>query len=315
MKKLFLSLVAFVAIASQAIAQQTIHPTPYDYAENRFNFYVISDSGRNGYYEQKSCAETMGTMAELYSPEFVAAAGDTHHFMGVESTTDPLWMTNFEEVYSHPELMIPWYAVCGNHEYRGNTQANIDYSAVSRRWQMPSKYYTKYFEEQGTSLLVVFIDTPPLIDKYRKDSDKYPDAVKEDMQAQLTWLESTLKSSKADWKIVIGHHPIYAYTPKSLSERTNMQDRVNPILIKNGVDAYVSGHIHNFQHIRMEGCDIDYIQNSAASLARPVEAVEGTQFCSPDEGFSIVSLDAKSLLIHFVDKNGRFIHTIERIKK
>ncbi len=315
MKRLFLSLVAIAAFVAQVVAQQTIHPTPYDYAENRFNFYVISDSGRNGYYEQKSCAETMGTMAELYSPEFVAAAGDTHHFMGVESTTDPLWMTNFEEVYSHPELMIPWYAVCGNHEYRGNTQANIDYSAISRRWQMPSKYYTKYFEDKGTSLLVVFIDTPPLIDKYRKDSEKYPDAVQEDMNAQLAWLESTLKSSKADWKVVVGHHPIYAYTTKSLSERTNMQERVDPILRKYGVDAYVSGHIHNFQHIRMEGCSMDYIQNSAASLARPVESVEGTQFCSSEEGFSIFSLDAKSLLVHFVDKHGRFIHTIERLKK
>ncbi|MFI3282527.1 MAG: metallophosphoesterase [Rikenellaceae bacterium] len=315
MKRFFLTLVAIVALVSQSSAQQTIYPTPHDYAENRFNFYVISDSGRNGYYEQKSCAETMGVMAESIGPEFIAAAGDTHHFMGVESTTDPLWITNYEAVYSHPELMIPWYAVCGNHEYRGNTQANIDYSAISRRWQMPSKYYSKLFEEDGVSLLVLFIDTPPLIDKYRNDTEKYPDAAQEDMQAQLKWIEKSLGESTADWKIVIGHHPIYAQTPKSKSERTNMQERVDPILRKYGVDAYVSGHIHNFQHIRMEGSEIDYIQNSAASLAREVSAVEGTLFCSPEEGFSIFSLDAKSLLVHFVDKNGRFIHTIERLKR
>lgn len=32
--------------------------------------------------------------------------------------------------------MLEWYPILGNHEYRGNTQAVIDYSKVSRRWVM-----------------------------------------------------------------------------------------------------------------------------------------------------------------------------------
>ena len=76
---------------------------------------------------------------------------------------DPLWMTNYELIYSHPELQIPWYPILGNHEYRGNTQAVLDYSAVSRRWQMPARYYSKVFEEDGATLRVVFIDTTPLM--------------------------------------------------------------------------------------------------------------------------------------------------------
>ena len=36
----------------------------------------------------------------------------------------------------------PWYGVLGNHEYRGNTQAMMDYSEISRRWNMPDRYYT-----------------------------------------------------------------------------------------------------------------------------------------------------------------------------
>lgn len=76
---------------------------------------------------------------------------------------DPLWMTNYELIYSHPELQIPWYPILGNHEYRGNTQAVLDYSNVSRRWQMPARYYSKVFEEDGATLRVVFIDTTPLM--------------------------------------------------------------------------------------------------------------------------------------------------------
>ena len=73
---------------------------------------------------------------------------------------DPLWMTNYELIYSHPELQIPWYPILGNHEYRGNTQAVLDYSNVSRRWQMPARYYSKVFEEDGATLRVVFIAPP-----------------------------------------------------------------------------------------------------------------------------------------------------------
>ncbi|MFI3319962.1 MAG: metallophosphoesterase [Rikenellaceae bacterium] len=314
MKRFFLSLAAIASLAVSAVAQQTIFPTPYDYEENRFNFFVVNDTGRNGYYDQDVVAETMGRLSESMNPEFIAAAGDTHHFMGVASVNDPLWMTNYELIYTHPELMIPWYAVCGNHEYRGNTQAIIDYSKVSRRWHCPAKYYTKRFEEAGRSVLVVFIDTPPLIDKYRKDTEKYPDAVKEDMGAQLQWIDKVLKESKDTWKIVVGHHPIYADTSKSLAERTNMQERVDPILRKYGVDIYVCGHIHNFQHIRKEGTDMDYVVNSAGALCRPAKPIEGTQFFSDAAGFSVISIDQKSLLMHFVDKNGNFIYTIQREK-
>ena len=80
-------------------------------------------------------------------------------------------MTNYELIYSHPELMIDWFPILGNHEYRGNTQAVLDYTNVSRRWSMPGRYYTKVFEKKGTAIRFVMIDTAPLIDKYRNESE------------------------------------------------------------------------------------------------------------------------------------------------
>ena len=35
---------------------------------------------------------------------------------------------------------------------------------------------------------------------------------------------------------------------------------------KRQVDIYACGHIHNFQHLRVPGSDIDYVVNSAGSL-------------------------------------------------
>ena len=272
---------------------------------------VANDLGRNGYYEQKPIAELMGRMAEQDGIEAVLALGDVHHFMGVQSVSDPLWMTNYELIYSHPELMLPWYPILGNHEYRGNTQAVLDYSGVSRRWQMPARYYTKVFEDDGASLSVVFIDTTPLIDKYHTDSIDYPSVQNEDVDKQLAWLDRQLADAKEDWVVVVGHHPIYADTPKSESERLDMQRRVLPILKRHRVNMYICGHIHNFQHISFPGDSTDYIVNSAASLSREsVKHVDGTVFASGEAGFSILSCTKVQLRLDMVNGKGETIHSV-----
>ena len=290
-------------------------PSAWKTLEKPLNFYLANDLGRNGYYDQKPIAELMGKMAETIDIEFVVAAGDVHHFEGVRSVQDPLWMTNYELIYSHPDLMLPWYPILGNHEYRGNTQAVLDYSNVSARWQMPSRYYTKVIEEDGTTIRLVMIDTSSLLDKYREDTAKYPDACKQDMDKQLAWIDSVLAVAREDWVMVVGHHPIYADTDKDESERSDMQKRVDSLLRKHdNVDMYVCGHIHNFQHIRKSDSDIDYVVNTSGSLAREVKPVKGTLFCSGATGFSLVTVDKNELCLYMMDKNGEVLHTVRRSK-
>lgn len=275
---------------------------------------IGNDLGRNGYYEQKPIAALMGKVAEAVGPDAILALGDTHHYLGVSSVDDPLWMTNYELVYSHPELQVEWCPVLGNHEYRGNTQAVIDYSGVSRRWMMPSRYYTRIFENDGTRVKVVFIDTTPIIDKYHSNIDEYPDANRQDVEAQLRWLDNELsRDDNADWTVVAGHHPVYAQTPKQSSEREDMQRKVDPILKKHKVDMYICGHIHNFQHIRRNG--IDYIVNTSGSLSRPdVTPTDGTVFCSGVPGFSVLTATKDGLKLSLIDNNGNVVHQITRSK-
>lgn len=275
--------------------------------------FMCNDMGRNGYYDQKPIAELMGSMAETVGPEAVIACGDTHHFQGVASVNDPLWLTNYEHIYSHPELMLPWLPALGNHEYCGSTQAVLDYSNVSRRWQMPARYYTQRFEHKGATLRLIILDTTPMIDKYRDNAGGYPDAARQDVEAQLAWLDKTLSEATEQWVIVCGHHPIYAQTPKAEKERTDMQRRLLPVLHKHkNVAAYLSGHIHNFQHIRRDGDPIDYVVNSAAALSRPVEPTAGTQFCSPETGFSVITATRQVLVVSMIDKRGNVIYQLRR---
>ena len=279
------------------------------------NLFVANDLGRNGYYQQRPIAELMGNMAEEIGPECVLAVGDVHHFNGVVSVDDPLWTSNYESIYAHPELMIDWLPVLGNHEYRGNTQAVLDYAQRSRRWVMPARYYSRVYENDGTTVRVVMIDTTPLIEKYRTDSIGYPDACKQDIDAQLQWLDATLKAACEDWVIVLGHHPVFAQTSKSDSERADMQRVLLPVLRRYGnVAMYVCGHIHNFQHLRVAGDGIDYVVHSAGALARKVKAVDGTQFCSPEAGFSVISANKQSLALYMIDGRGVTINKVEQRK-
>ena len=291
-------------------------PEQWKSLKGDINLFIANDLGRNGYYEQKPIAELMGKMGEEIGPEAVIAAGDVHHFEGVISTQDPLWMTNYELIYSHPELMISWFPVLGNHEYRGSTQAVLDYRNVSRRWEIGGRYYTKVYDDNGVSIRLVLIDTTPLINRYHHDST-YPDVDSQDIDAQLKWIDETLNAAKEDWVIVVGHHPMYAQTKKDEIEQKDMQSRLLPILqrYKDKVAMYVCGHIHNFQHIRRGNDGIDYVVNTSASLARKVSATEGTVFCSPLEGFSVVSATKQQLNLYMIDKTGNVIHQINKSKK
>lgn len=318
MKKNMIILLA-LALSLISCGQATVtadHTQEWKSLEKPLNFYLANDLGRNGWYDQKPIAETMGRMAEAIDIEFVVAAGDVHHFEGVQSISDPLWMTNYELIYSHPDLMIDWYPICGNHEYRSNTDAVVEYSNVSARWTMPAKYYTFVKEEDDVTVRIVMLDTTPMIDKYREETEKYADASKSDWNEQIAWLDKVLSEADEDWVIVVGHHPIYAYTDKSDSERTDLQQRLGPVLRKYGnVDMYLCGHIHTFQHIRRPDCDIDYIVNTSGSLSREdVKPIEGTVFCSNKSGWSLLTACKDTLSLHMLDKDGSVLHTVTRTK-
>ena len=55
-----LLILALISVCTFAQAQLT----DYSIFDQKFNFYIANDLGRNGYYDQKPIAELMGTMGE-----------------------------------------------------------------------------------------------------------------------------------------------------------------------------------------------------------------------------------------------------------
>jgi len=178
---------------------------------------------------------------------------------------------------------------------------------------MPDRYYSMTEPvSDNAEVLLLFIDTTPLIDKYRNDPVVHPDAGKQSMEQQLSWIDSTLGASEAEWKVVMGHHPVYAGTTKDESERWDLQQRLQPLLDAHDVDVSVCGHIHNFQHIRVPGSGVDYVVNTSASQTREVVHFEGTLFASPDPGFTLCTVTETELIITFVNDEGKIIYQYAR---
>jgi tartrate-resistant acid phosphatase type 5 len=105
--------------------------------------------------------------------------------------------------------------VLGNHDYQGSIQAQLDYVYLSARWCLPARYHAVEKAINATaSALLVFLDTSPFLSSYQANGPEYIEGVGgQDPEWQLSWLQRTLAASKAAWKLVFGHHPIYSASP------------------------------------------------------------------------------------------------------
>ncbi|HON53845.1 MAG TPA: acid phosphatase, partial [Bacteroidales bacterium] len=91
-------------------------------------------------------------------------------------------------------------------------------------------------------------------------------------------------------------------------------EKVKPLLQKYKVDAYICGHIHNFQHLQIPDSGFEYFVNSSASLGRPNFENDSTKFTSKDEGFSVISVTDTVFQCNFVNYNGQIIYQYNRKK-
>jgi tartrate-resistant acid phosphatase type 5 len=272
------------------------------------NFLVVGDWGRDGNAHQREVAVQMGRAARSLASRCVFSVGDNFYEDGVQATSDPLWRSSFEAIYSAPSLQVPWYVALGNHDYRGSPQAQIDYAAISQRWRMPSRYYKVSGSQIGAPHLDVFvIDTSPLVHKYRKDvhSAIAANVVSQDVPAQLRWLDEQLSRSIAPWRLVLGHHTIYS-GGSGHGDTPETTELIEPLLRKHGVQAYINGHDHDLQHIRRGG--VDYLCCGAGSEVRPVQAVEGTLYCAARSGFAVLRSSLDSLSVEFRDFTGATLY-------
>lgn len=305
----FFSLIILILSCTLKISAQTFVPIKTN--GRALNFFVVSDWGWNGFKSQQEVADGMTMLADSIEPRFIVSCGDNFQIQGIASTQDPLWSTSYENIYKAPSMQVDWYPVLGNHDYKGNTQAEIDYSKISRRWRMESHYYKNVVKvNDSISVLLVFLDTPPLVDEYYKKLG-YPDVLMQDSAKQMVWLKDVLSNSKEQWKLVFGHHPVYSASNKH-GNTPELIKRLKPLFEKYHVQFYICGHDHDMQHLKEKNGTVNYIVTGAGGEPRSANSNELSLFSKSVPGFSLISLYGNSLQFYFIDSKDKAVYTIKR---
>ncbi|MBU6500137.1 MAG: metallophosphoesterase, partial [Rhodospirillales bacterium] len=266
-------------------------------------FVTIGDWGRAGADEQREVGVQMGRSAAAARSRFVISVGDNFYQDGVASLADWQWQESFERIYDHPALMTPWHVILGNHDYRGNVQAQIDYTGPRHRWRMPARYFARREALPGGGHADFFhIDTSPFLLAYRHSKTRIDG---QDTAAQLRWLEAALARSDAAWKIVIGHHPIHTVGTGRRDTR-ELVERLKPILLRHGVRIYVNGHDHNLQFVETDG--LACITCGAGSKTNPPEAPAHGQFAAESHSFMLTRLSVETFDFTLLGRRGETLY-------
>ncbi len=273
------------------------------------NFLVFGDWGRHGETDQVDVATQMGIAASAIKAQFIISVGDNFYEDGVTSTDDPQWQISFEDVYHAHSLQVPWYVALGNHDYRGNCDAQIAYNRLSQRWNMPARYFTRTRQIDATTAVDFFyLDTTPMVRSYWHEPGYREHVRTQDVPKQLAWFKAALAASTAPWKIVIGHHPIYSGGGiLGHGDTRELIADVLPLLKQYQVQAYFNGHDHNLQHLQVGA--VNLFDSGAGSRARPVFKTGYTKFAEACSGFTTVSLQADHMKVGMIDYRGRLLYT------
>eukprot|EP00463_Aulacantha_scolymantha_P002274 TRINITY_DN295_c0_g1_i1.p1 TRINITY_DN295_c0_g1~~TRINITY_DN295_c0_g1_i1.p1 ORF type:complete len:162 (-),score=29.94 TRINITY_DN295_c0_g1_i1:447-932(-) len=143
-----------------------------------------------------------------------------------------------------------------------------------------------------------------LLKTFAEEDLNNPIQVRDD-QPQLDWIKTTLNNSTADWKIVIGHFPVYSCTTGEHGDTPKLIKDLLPILKAGGADLYFNGHDHILQHIFRDG--IHFFGSGAGArrhngVNKDYKGLQGYQQGS--YGFMVHDVKKTSLTTVFVNEKG-----------
>jgi tartrate-resistant acid phosphatase type 5 len=239
-------------------------------------FVFMGDTGV-GDKNQKAVAASIVNFCAKTPCEFIAQLGDNFYDAGVKSVKDPLWETAFEIPYK--DILFPFRVALGNHDHVGNIRAQIDYSAHSKKWSLPSAYYS--FSQGGADFFVL-------------DTETFN-------AAQQKWLTDALAASTAAWKIVYGHHPIYSYGEHG--HAPGLVRQLLPVLQDGGVDFYLAGHDHDKQVLQVGKLHL-LISGGGGAPIRPTRKGRLSQWAKSSHGFGHIQIEDESATVQYRDTGG-----------
>jgi tartrate-resistant acid phosphatase type 5 len=185
---------------------------------------------------------------------------------------DEILLTPFRDFGTlAPDFRI--YATLGNHDWRTSREAalsEVRYLETTKPFYMDGIRYRVQPPAGNGDVEIFALDTEVLLasttvydDALADDGSELPPTkvdvpepwtkpANEDELRMVEWLERSLRESRARWKIVIGHHPLWSSAGSKFEEAKAMRRLLLPTLCRYA-DAYLAGHEHTLE-IHTDSC-------------------------------------------------------------
>jgi len=230
------------ALVCSACAAAPVSPPPAE--RDEFHFVVLGDAQ----FHDAAKFNRLVDQTRRLRPAFVIQVGDL--IEGYNSSLEGIaaeWRRFADQIA--PLAPVPFYAVPGNHDvFNGEKEVDPRLEQMFVDTWGPL-YYTFTYKN---SLFVIL----------NSDSS---DAVNEITGAQLTWLEKTLKRSRAEHKFVFMHRP-----PMLMPSAQALHE----LFKANGVGRVFYGHHHHYHFFERDGVAYT-MTNAAANSAHDHHGVGG----------------------------------------
>lgn len=251
-------------------------------SDGKTRFAVIGDFGTGGSDE---CAVALQMLEEHKRTdlEFVLTVGDNIYPSGNAKH----FVKHFEDPFTGLlKEKVKFYAVLGNHDVEEGRKDQCNYS----HFNMGGSCY--YSISRGNGLIEFFM----------LDSTDFS-------AGQANWLENALRSSRAVWKIVALHHPIYSSGKKHGSD-VRLRKILEPMLTKYRVQVVFAGHDHVYERLKPQEGIQHFVTGSGGKMRRgdidlksPVRAMSYDE----DNSFMVIEVDDREMIFRSVNEKGLVI--------
>lgn len=165
--------------------------------------------------------------------EMLVCGGDL-----IERPSDIYWEETFRDLDSIRQYM-PMVVVTGNHDFLKTVPRTLE-----RRFSLVFSYFLDSMVEQGFLGFGEYNQVYNLkyanAELFLLDSNREPTF----LLTQREWLKEKLAQSKAKWKIVVLHHPLYSI--KGSMNNFFPRQMFDDLIQEGGVDVVLQGHEHQY---------------------------------------------------------------------
>jgi tartrate-resistant acid phosphatase type 5 len=254
--------------------------------EQTLRFVAFGDMG-TGSRSQYEVAKAVQQKCQKSGCDFVLTLGDNIYNNGVSSVSDSQFQSKFEKPYA--ALPYRFYMVLGNHDYRGNVEAQVAYTQKSKKWYLPKRYY----DFQAGPVTFLALDT------------NQPNA------EQTGYFQKRMQSVQTPWTIAFGHHPRYTNSFYHNSQSPALRSMLDNLC--GHAQVYLSGHEHDKQHLKSR-CGTEYLIVGTGAGLRPVGKGSDTHFARSSYGFAWFEVSPRKLYFEILDSKGQVEYRASQLK-